>query len=129
MTWEWSRYLDLARELRRQAADPNTPPDLVEALLRAAASRAYYAAFNAAREWAETRGYVPHSRASAHQSLIDHLTAQGAKPDEKRVGDGLRRARFCREKADYEADLSPPRTWENEADNAIRYAEDIFKRL
>ena len=41
MSFDWSEYLDLARELALQGSAPS----LSEARVRAAISRAYYAAF------------------------------------------------------------------------------------
>ena len=47
MSFDWSQYLDVARELAEQAK--TTPYPLQEAKLRASISRAYYAAFGKAR--------------------------------------------------------------------------------
>jgi len=47
MSFDWSQYLDIARELAEQAKSASPP--LQEARLRASISRAYYAVFGKAR--------------------------------------------------------------------------------
>ena len=102
---------------------------MAEAMLRAAASRAYYAAFHIARDWATAKtNYLP-SRVDAHQSLINHFRRLGASREEKQTSRDLQSARICRENADYDDTLTPPRTWSATADNAIKYAEEIIARL
>lgn len=129
MTWDWARYLDLARALRGCASLAETPPAMAEAMLRAAASRAYYAAFHVAREWAVARNNYVSPRVDAHQSLIKHFRRGGASRAEQQTSRDLQGARICRENADYDDTLTTPRTWIATADNAIKYAEEIVARL
>ena len=51
MSFDWSNYLDLARELQRQGAIHSSK----EAELRSSISRAYYAAFCKARNYLRDR--------------------------------------------------------------------------
>lgn len=51
MPFEWKKFIDLARELEKQAAVASDS----EALLRTALSRAYYGAFCHARNYAQAK--------------------------------------------------------------------------
>ena len=69
MAFDWAEYLDLAEWLVAQ------PPERRrEASLRTAASRAYYAAFCRARNYArDRRGFVPRDEWSDHGALRRHF--------------------------------------------------------
>lgn len=93
VSFDFDGYLEFARDcISTDGSD--------EGLLRTAISRAYYAAFHAARSYAQvqTRG-APNS----HQMVWDALrTCRGSKPNLARLGEELKRARL---KADYEHDF------------------------
>ena len=70
MSFNWADYLRFAESL---VSTPSSPgPE--EAALRAAISRAYYAAFCSARNLAESRGEMTRARRSTdHRLVIDHF--------------------------------------------------------
>ena len=134
MRWNWESYLDLARDLAKDADDEALAANSREALLRAAASRAYYAVFHIARDWAEEHTeYARPTRSErgrgSHQHLIDHFERNGANRLEKHISRSLDTARTSRENADYEDAITPPRTWQSVATNAIDAAEEILELL
>lgn len=99
MSFDWADYLRVARELVGTAA-----PTHDEARLRAAISRAYYAAFNKCRFYLENVDYVKWSpddrRRGGHEFVITQFAEH---PDETRqlIGDRLDRLRVQRVRADY----------------------------
>jgi hypothetical protein len=96
MSFAWTRYLELAKEL---AGKPVTTEGR-EAKLRSAISRAYYAAFHEARDFLViTQGPLPYN-VNEHEYVKnwyldqrDRLRAQ--------VGNDLNRLRQDRNRADY----------------------------
>src|SRR6266849_725492 len=97
MSFDWSNYLDLARELQRQGAVHSSK----EAELRSAISRAYYAAFCKARNYLRDRRHLTLSRgAEAHSEVQDEFQLS---PDRrfKEIGENLNRLRTFRNRADY----------------------------
>jgi uncharacterized protein (UPF0332 family) len=112
-----------------------TPSDLVElgarlasepgeASLRAACSRAYYAAYHACLSFAEARGFKA-ERGSVHAALIRYLT-EGAQKDARQLGNQLRIMRTLRTEADYYLGWSfeSPRAAE-----AVEQARHILSRV
>ncbi len=102
MIFEWSEYLELARDLTKNF--PNR-----QAALRCAISRAYYAAHCTARNY--LRDKDPHSvrlglKGADHQVVIEALAGS---PDSARatIGLKLRRLRSDRVLADYYDDTGP----------------------
>ena len=98
MSFNWADYLRFAESL---VSTPSSPgPE--EAALRAAISRAYYAAFCSARNLAESRGEMTRARRSTdHRLVIDHF--QDA-PEfvRQQIGADLSRLRRFRNNADYD---------------------------
>lgn len=93
MAFDWTAYLGLAQTL----AIPMQPPD--EARLRAAISRAYYAAFHVAHAYRERKnGPLPRSD-NPHQAAISFLIQQ---PVTQKLGETLNRLRRNRNHADYD---------------------------
>jgi hypothetical protein len=69
MSFHWAEYLELARFLERQADGVSR-----EAALRCAVSRAYYAAFCHARNYARDRlSFRPRGDGSDHGRVREHL--------------------------------------------------------
>lgn len=101
MKFNWSEYLTLARQL----AGKETNPASEEAKLRAAASRAYYAAFIKARNFLRDGDGLVIPRKSTHQYVIKQFKSS---PDRarKKIGRRLERLRDYRVLADYQDAVS-----------------------
>ncbi|MCS6773433.1 MAG: hypothetical protein RMM31_08575 [Anaerolineae bacterium] len=99
--FDWRTYLHLAQVLLAQA--DRSP--LQEAYQRSAVSRAYYAAFCHARNWAQTRlGFRPRGTAADHFGLKEHLAQSGASHFIS-AANLLDRLRKLRNQCDYEDKL------------------------
>jgi len=98
MSFDWADYLTLAEALER---DPATPgPE--EAAQRAAISRAYYAVFCRARNFARDReGLILTGEAQDHGLVVAHFRSSTDKTRRKIASD-LGRLRTNRNKADYD---------------------------
>ena len=96
MTFNWSEYLNLARELAGKSTDVSSE----EAKLRSAISRAYYAAFIQARNFLRDRDQITIPREKTHKYVIEQFQNSA---DEKRrkLGEKLQRLRDFRNQADY----------------------------
>jgi uncharacterized protein (UPF0332 family) len=99
MSFDWSEYLDLARELVLQSSGPS----LSEARVRAAISRAYYAAFCQARNHLSSR--QPQldfpTDAEIHRFVREQFQRR-LEPMSKAVAANLDRLRDWRNFADYQ---------------------------
>jgi len=74
MPFDWREYLELARELAGLRGSGYSQ----EAADRSAVSRAYYAAFCWARNYAEAKlGFSPQKGPDDHKRLREHLQNQG----------------------------------------------------
>ncbi len=96
MSFNWSEYLDVARELASVATSTNK-----EAKLRSAISRAYYAAFINARNYLRDReGLLISKTSDAHRYVSVQFEHS---PDLVRqsLGKNLLRLRNFRRQADY----------------------------
>ncbi|OCR02050.1 hypothetical protein BCD67_07700 [Oscillatoriales cyanobacterium USR001] len=97
MTFDWSEYLNVAKEL---AGIATTTPEQ-EAKLRAAISRAYYAVFILARNHLRDReGHSIPTTGDAHQYVASQFK-QSQDSNRRFVGDKLKRLRMYRNQADY----------------------------
>jgi len=56
MSFDWSQYFDVSRELAEQAK--NAPTPIQEARFRASISRAYYAVFGQARDYLRRHDHI-----------------------------------------------------------------------
>ncbi len=102
MSFDWSEYLGLAQELSGQTASPASQ----EAKLRAAISRAYYAAFCKARNHLRDReGHAIPIGGKAHAYVRDKFKNS---PDQLRsqIGHNLDRLRRHRNIVDYDDSVS-----------------------
>ncbi len=109
----WEDFLTLAEDLQNSRID--------EAALRAAVSRAYYAAFNLSLSFLEHRQIAVTGMANKHQALWNEFQRG---PDNNwktvsRIGDRLKMRRV---EADY---LLKPRDWKQEAKAAIAEAKNV----
>ena len=97
MTFDWSQYLNIAKEL----ADIATTPANQEAKLRDAISRAYYAAFILARNHLRDKeGHLIPKTGDAHNYVWEqfNLSTDSAR---KSLSKKLNRLRMYRNQADY----------------------------
>jgi hypothetical protein len=120
MPFDWHDYLDLARWL-----DANTPPGLSEeAAKRAAASRAYYAAFCYARNYAtDYLRFVPRHDDTDHGRLRAHLRQRRRYS----TADKLESLRDGRNLCDYHNDLTEDIT--TMLGTALQDATYVFRSL
>jgi hypothetical protein len=125
MPFDWVEYLALARFLHGQAGSGTSP----EAAHRGSVSKAYYAAFNYARQYA-TRflGFVPRTRVEDRSQDHGRLRAHLIQRRRRRVGDTLHGLRDLRNDCDYVDDLSGVDLSQIAAD-AIAAAEYVFQSL
>ena len=97
MSFDWSQYLNVAKQLAGHA----TTPANQEARLRAAISRAYYGAFIKARNHLRDReGYLIPTTGEAHRYVSDQFDLS---PDPVRqlLAEDLVKLRLYRRQADY----------------------------
>lgn len=98
MTFDWSEYLVLAQELAGQGGFPVS----AEARLRAAISRAYYAAFHKALDYLRDReGWKPSYTGRDHTRLAQEFQSR-SNAIRQQIGVHLDRLKVDREKADYD---------------------------
>jgi len=94
-----------------------------ESYLRSAASRAYYAAFCHARNWArEKTGFQPSGKSEDHSNLREHFR----RIEMTDVASRLDHLRKWRNSADYSDYVSNPKRL---ARSATKYAAEILKQL
>ncbi len=104
MTFEWEAYYRLAKGLYEIVdVDQDSTSDIHidnQALCRASISRAYYAVFNEAKLFLQSKNvWLPHTGA-AHDKIISHLR-DSLDDDWNEVGDLLSRLKIKRTKSDY----------------------------
>ena len=104
MKFDWSEYLNLATELAALSSDS----DDVEAKLRSAVSRAYYAVFCLSRNYLRDIEKDPRlsrknsSDINEHQYVAKEFIFHKSKNKEMiKIGENLSRLRELRNKADY----------------------------
>ena len=114
--FEWRDYLELARGLI-------TSSERSEASLRAAASRAYYAAFHKSREALERDLGETFGRGRIHAEVIRRLKER---PETQMLGGDLDRLRKMRSHADYDA----ANTFSSRhAELAVHLASGVLRQL
>ncbi len=122
MSFDWSQYLNLAKELVGQA----TTPANQEAKLRDAISRAYYAAFILARNHLRDKeGHAIPKTGDAHKYVAAQFDISPDRMREK-VAKSLKKLRLYRNQADY-VDKFPGLV--GIAKLAIDLSEDIIANL
>ncbi len=95
--FDWWEFLELAQHLQGQSG----PRYSVEASNRSAVSRAYYAAFCSARNFAqEQQGFQVTHTAKDHARLVEHFKQQGGQWI--RLAATLERLRRWRNECDYQ---------------------------
>jgi hypothetical protein len=125
MPFDWTEYLALARFLASQAGSGCT----LEAGCRGAVSKAYYAAFNYARQYAtKFLGFVPRTRLEDRSQDHGRLRAHLMRRRRRRIGDTLSTLRDLRNRCDYHDDLQGLNLSQTTAD-AITRAEYVITSL
>ncbi len=106
--FDWQEYYWLARDLLSLADSlPKGKRPRKEAMLRSAISRAYYAAFHAARDYLKkvkeypTEQEIKASGKGTHQFIIDIFIANPAYPEWDEIGQRLNPLKSSRHRADY----------------------------
>lgn len=98
MSFNWLEYFNLAQELTGQTVTPAGQ----EARLRAALSRAYYAAFcNARNHLRDREGHSPPVGGQVHAYVRDQFR-NSPDPTRNQIGHDLNRLRIDRNKVDYD---------------------------
>lgn len=114
--FDWAEYLELAREMVGQGEPSGTN---MEARLRCAASRAYYAAFGRARMYlSQVIGVrdIPDT-GKVHEFVISRYREN----DDRRwkaIGSGLDRLRQYRNDADYHEHVGK---WDKKAQSSLKW--------
>jgi uncharacterized protein (UPF0332 family) len=124
MNFDWEDYLILAEWLQDHPQEPGSE----EASYRAATSRAYYAAFQSALEFAQGEGFHPTYQGLDHGDLRQHFRRTGSSDDvRKRISVHLNRMYDNRRQADYRLHLqSSPRSL---AYYTIQMARGLLRNL
>jgi len=117
MPFDWREYLKLARELIGQTGSGYSE----EAAKRSAVSRAYYAAFCWARNYAEANwGFRRTATAEDHRRLREHLRGQRR----MRLASNLNKLRGWRNDCDYDDEVP---NLEQFVKSAIRIAGKVIQ--
>jgi uncharacterized protein (UPF0332 family) len=121
MAFQWREFLIIAESLHTSGKGSQLPE---EAAYRCVISRAYYAAFCHARDYAELHlGFVPKKKAIDHENLRKHLFRQGMGT----ISTKLDQLREWRNDSDY--DNPSPTPTEGIAIQAMNDADRLIKKL
>jgi uncharacterized protein (UPF0332 family) len=134
--FDWREYYSLARKQISQAENmSNDEAAQKEALLRSAASRAYYAAYHRACGYLrQVKEYPVSSETKAggygsHQIIIDTFSYDTAHSGWKEVGEMLQSLKDFRHWADYEEYGTFTFTSTDKIAKRIDLAEEIIRRI
>lgn len=122
MSFDWSNYLILARELQRQGAVHLSK----EAESRSSISRAYYAAFCKSRNFLRDKRHKTLSEGSDVHAEVQKEFRNSNDKRLKAIGENLNRLRKYRNRADYN-DVFPGLN--NTVLLCIEFADDILTDL
>jgi len=119
MPFNWIEYLELAKSLQTQQGKIYSQ----EAAFRSAVSRAYYAAFCYARNFArDFEGFIPRNNVQDHALVKTHFMNQG-RPYIARKLDALRKWRNACDYNDIVDDLSELLI------DALQKAQEVIEKL
>ena len=121
MSFDWSEYLIAAKFYAQFSDQPPTD----EAALRIAIGRAYYAAFNIARNFVEQVDGVVLPDVDVHNTISNYF-GRSSDRNRVRIGQMLRTMRKNRNQADYDNTIS---NLQRKAEETIRQAEQIIRIL
>lgn len=123
MSFNWSDYLTLAKSLAKQKSGPLLSD---EAYKRTAISRAYYAVFCSALDFADSHEeFTPTGTGADHEGLISHFE-HSTDRSRRSAGAKLRRLRGNRNQVDYDNIV---RQLDKLTRLALRRADDILFTL
>jgi uncharacterized protein (UPF0332 family) len=125
MSFDWTTYFELSKVLYEEAIAKEGP--LVEAKLRSAISRAYYAAHHKSLRYVEAtqRGVYIGRTGKAHREVVDYLKTSKNVQDQA-AGNSLDRVLSAREKADYKGFQGNVKA---ATESALRDAEKVLKAV
>lgn len=101
MSFDWSRFITLAKELFQRAADSTQEPEL-----RSAISRAYFGAFCMTRNFLRDKEGDTFSREAADHQKVYNILVSSGDSRRRQIAEDLYRLRIDRNKADYEDSVS-----------------------
>ena len=133
MSFDWSQYFDVSRELAEQAK--NAPPPLQEARLRASISRAYYAVFGQARNYLRRHDRIREvlidssgKRINIHQFVREQFINR-VEQDYQEIGEALNRLSEYRNIADYDLNNPVLNNLPFTTQAALRWAREALAKL
>jgi uncharacterized protein (UPF0332 family) len=133
MSFDWSQYFDVSRELAVQAK--NAPAPLQEARLRASISRAYYAVFGKARHHLRRHDHIQEvligpngERINIHQFVREQFINRGDQ-DYLEIGEALDRLSEYRNIADYDLNHPVLNNLPFTTQAALRWAKEALTKL
>ena len=133
MSFDWSQYFDVSRELAEQAK--NAPAPIQEARLRASISRAYYAVFGQARSYLRKHDRVQEvltdsngRRINIHQFVREQFINR-AEQDYQEIGETLNRLSAYRNIADYDLNHPVLNNLPFTTQAALRWAKEALTKL
>lgn len=121
MAFDWLEFMDFAKTL---FASPQAGIS-TEANTRIIVGRAYYAVFNEAKHFLETKDFIRFKREGIHAQVIDQFKDH-PEADRQEIGFGLARLFNLRRWADYRANDPMSRA---DAKNAIDLAEQLMTAI
>jgi uncharacterized protein (UPF0332 family) len=130
MKFDWEEFLELARFLLPSPQLGKKPSQAIESKLRSSISRAYYAAYNIADDYARQRlAYSRPATGADHKALTDHYeylweTTKNELFDN--IASELKSMRAKRKQADYQAGQ---KIVYDDADYCIESAEAVIKDI
>ena len=122
MSFDWHQYLDLARELEKRKQMASTE----EARLRSAVSRAYYAAYHAARKRLVQDGDTGIRSAPKPHEYVWKQFRLSPELQRQEIGTKGSRLKLRRFDADYESAVA---NWQAMTCLAILDSESVFEEL
>lgn len=124
MTFDWSEYFKLAREL----AGKDESPANEEARLRSSVSRAYFAAYCLARNYLIDKGYAIPSGPNGHRFVCNTLM-ESYDEESKKIGGHLNRLRIRRKLADYQDYVRGLSSMANDTLNLTREVISALRKI
>ena len=122
MPFPWTEYLSVARHLKDHGAAGGP----LEACLRSAVSRAYYAALNTARNFLRDQWGIEIPEDSTIHTFVPQWFMSGGDAAQQEIGVLLDRLRDRRRKADYEDEIPSVPALTN---RALADAQRVIERV
>ncbi len=120
MIFSWSHFLDVAKFLKEEGNNRRIP---TEAAYRCSISRAYYAAFGSALNYAKDNGsYIPENNADDHWKIRNYYRSH----EKKEISRKLERLHQWRKYSDYD---EPVYNLEANLNESLKTADEIINSL